>query len=205
MSRKKWKFDDGPDTACIFSHVVLAGSPVTLITHDYDGMWQFHGDAPSDINLAEIRCLSCALELDPSIEGLCDLPYGWAADRKSRRHKWQRYKNNPFPSFEEDGYYLEDAVWLSQFRDDFNPPTERRRENRKPGDHVKLVFRFAKETAKRIDGQCERMWVQITDVDQENGVYTGVLDNDPQHQAAKCGDSIRFHPLHIAEIYKGRG
>ena len=85
---------------------------MTLMTHDYDGMWQFHGDDPSDINLAEIRCLSCALELDPSIEGLCDLPYGWAAERKSRRHKWQRYKNNPFPSFEEDGYYLEDAVCL---------------------------------------------------------------------------------------------
>lgn len=204
MSRKKWKFDDGPDTPCIFSHFVLEGSPVTLVSHDYDGNWQFHGDEPSDITRAEIFCLSCALELDALIEELCDLPYGWAAERKSQKHKWRRYKNHPFPSFKEDGYFLEDAVWLAQFRDDLDPPTERRRENRKVSDCVKLIFRFAKEDAKRMDGQCERMWVRIIDVDEENGYYTGELDNDPRHKPARCGDIIIFHPLHIAEIYKRR-
>lgn len=204
MSRKKWKFDDGPDTASIFSHFVLEGAPITLVTHDYDGWWQFHGDQASSIEDAEIRCLSCALELDDSLEELGDLPYGWAAERKSPKHKWRRYKNHPFPSFQEDGYYLEDAVWMAQFRDDLSPPTKRRRENRKVGDYVKLLFRFAKEDAKRKDGQVERMWVRITKVDDQNGYYTGKLDNDPQHRAAKCGDLLTFHPLHIADIYRAR-
>lgn len=204
VNRRKWKFDDEPDTACLFSHFVMTGEPITLVTHDYDGWWQFHGDKASDIEKAELRCLSCALELDVSVEDLSDLPYGWAAERKSPKHKWRRYKNNPFPSFKEDGYYLEDAVWLAQFRDDLSPPSERRRENRKVGDYVKLIFRFAREDADRKDGECERMWVRIVEVDPENGYYSGELDNDPQHSAAKCGDVLQFHALHIADIYRAR-
>lgn len=202
MSKKKWKFEVSPDSACIISHFVLKGEPITLVTHDYDGFWQIHGDKPSDIGKAQVQCLFCAVELDASMEELYDLPFGWAAQRKSAKHKWRRYKNNPYPSFKEDGYYLEDAVWLAQYRDDLDPPTQRRRENRKVGDFVKLIFRFAKEDAKRQDGQCERMWVRITAVDEENGFYTGVLDNDPQHKSAKCGDEITFDPLHIAEILR---
>ena len=204
MSREKWKFKDGPDTACFVSHRVIEGSTITFVSHDYDGDWQFHGDNGSDINKAKLVGLSHVLDMDASIAQLCDLPNGWTAERKSAKHKWRTYKNHPFPSFKEDGFHLEDATWLAQFRDDLDPPTERRRKNRKVDDYVKLIFRFAKENAPRKDGQSERMWVRITQCDTENGHYTGELDNDPLHEAAKSGDVIPFHPLHIAEVLKVR-
>lgn len=56
--------------------------------------------------------------MDASIEELHDLPCGWAAERKSPKHKWKRFKYHPFPSFVEDGYYLENTVELAEHRDD---------------------------------------------------------------------------------------
>jgi hypothetical protein len=199
-----WRFADSPDTMCFTSNYVLKGSPITRVYHDFDGDWQFHGDQESNRVKPQIVCLSCIVELDASIEELQDLPYGWMAERKSPKHKWKRIKHHPFPSFDEDGYYLEDAVELAEQRDDLTPPSKRRRENCKVGDSVKLLFRFAKEDAPRKDNQTERMWVKITDVDDDDGYYTGVIDNEPTHAAVAYGDELQFHPLHIAEIIKKR-
>ena len=103
------------------------------------------------------------------------------------------------------GYYLEDAVELAEQRDDLSPPSKRKRENCKVGDSVKLLFRFAAEDAPREDNQTERMWVTITNVDDDYGYYTGVIDNEPIHSTAAYGDELQFHPLNIAEIIKKRG
>jgi uncharacterized protein YegJ (DUF2314 family) len=67
-------------------------------------------------------------------------------------------------------------------------------------DIVKLIFRFADENADREDGQCERMWVEITGFD-EDGYFVGTIENDPHHTADEYGDVVSFHPLQIAEIY----
>ena len=200
-----WRFADSPDTMCFTSNYVLKGSPITRVYHDYDGDWQFHGVQDADRVKPKIVCLSCIVEMDSSIEVLQDLPYGWMAERKSPKHKWKRIKHHPFPSFDEDGYYLEDAVLLSEHRDDLKPPSKRRRENCKVGDSVKLLFRFAAEDAPREDNQTERMWVTITNVDDDYGYYTGVIDNEPIHSTAAYGDELQFHPLNIAEIIKKRG
>lgn len=186
------------------SNYVLKGSPITRVYHDYDGDWQFHGDQDADRVKPKIDCLSCIVEMDSSIEELQDLPYGWMAERKSPKHKWKRIKHHPFPSFDEDGYYLEDAVLLSERRDDLKPPSERRRENCKEGDSVKLLFRFAAEDSPRKDNQTELMWVTITDVDDDNGYYSGVIDSEPNHPATALGDELQFHPRNIAEITKKR-
>jgi hypothetical protein len=199
-----WRFADSPDTACFTSSFVLKGSPITFVSHDFEGDWQFHGDQSADRAKPQVVCLSNIIEMDASIEVLHDLPCGWAAERKSPKHKWKLIKYHPFPSFDEDGYYLDDAIELAEHRDDLNPPSKRRRENCKVGDRVKLLFRFAKEDAPRKDNETERMWVAITDVDDDNGYYTGVIDNDPIHSAAANGDELQFHPLHIAEIIKKR-
>ena len=52
----------------------------------------------------------------------------------------------------------------------------------------------------RADGQCERMWVQVTGIDEEEGCYTGTIENNPQHLAARYGDLVAFHPLHVADL-----
>lgn len=198
-----WKFEDSPDTACFTSRFILDGEPVTFVSHDFDGDWQFHGDQDPLESEPLIVGLSCMVSLDSSIEDLHDLPCGWAAERKSPRHKWRRFRNHPFPTFEEDGYYLDDVALLSGARDDLAPPSKRRRENCRVGDYVKLLFRFAEEAAPREDGETERMWVVITEVDKDEGIYTGKLDNDPVHTSVSCGDVLQFHPDHIAEIYRG--
>jgi hypothetical protein len=43
------------------------------------------------------------------------------------------------------------------------------------------------------------MRVLIADFDEDD-YYVGTLENDPDHgNVLSCGDTIRFHPLHIAE------
>lgn len=200
-----WRFNESPDTMCFTSNYVLKGSPITRVYHDFDGDWQFHGDQEADRVKPKIVCLSCIVELDQEIDELRDLPLGWMAERVSPKHKWKRFKHHPFPGFDEDGYYLENAVSLANVRDDLSPPSKRRRESCKVGDSVKLLFRFAKEDSARKDHETERMWITITHVDDDYGYYTGIIDTEPVHSAAACGDELQFHPLHIAEVVKKRG
>lgn len=199
-----WRFYDEPNTACFTTEHVLSGSPILRVYHDYDGDWQFHGDSSQSANDedAKLVCLSEIVGSDSSLEELHDLPYGWRAERTSEHSQWTREKNHPFPTFTGNGYYLEDAMWLSEFLPDINPPPEDIRENLLVGQHVKLVFRFADEGSDRQDNECERMWVVVAEQD-DDGNYHGTIENDPHHDAANYGDSLVFHPLHVAEIYEG--
>lgn len=196
---ENWKFHDPPNVACFTSSFVLVGSPILRVCHDYDADWQFHGspDQPVDESVARVVALSEIVGCDSSVMELYDLPYGWAAERTKPGEPWRRFRNHPFPTFDEDGFYLEDAVWLSQSLPDISPPSEEVRDSLSVGQHVKLVFRFAAEHADRADNECERMWVEVVGCDDD---YMGRIANDPLHDAAKCGDEICFHPLHVAEV-----
>ena len=89
---------------------------------------------------------------------------------------------------------------MSQYRDDLDPPPEIVRNNLSLNTNVKLLFRFAAEDTARADGQTERMWVLVSEID-EGEYYIGTLENDPHHaNTLACGDPIRFHPLHVMAI-----
>lgn len=196
-----WKFHDDPNTACFTTTFVLDGSPIQRVYHDYEGDWQFHGssDQPTADFDAKLVCLADMIRRDTSLNELHDLPYGWRAERSAPTDEWKCFKDNPFPSFSENGYYLEDAVWLSGYLPDINPPDASVREDLPNGEYAKLVFRFAAENFEREDNQCERIWVQVKDRD-ENGYYFGTIENDPHHDSAKYGDLVSFHPSHIADV-----
>jgi hypothetical protein len=197
-----WRFDDPPNAASFTTIFVLDGSPILRVYHDYDGGWQFHGsvDHQATADVCRLVSLGSMIDRDSSLAVLHDLPCGWRATRSSVDVPWVRHKNNPFPTYEENGYYLEDAVWMSQYRDDVNPPSEEVRNNLEAGAYVKLLFRFAAEMADRHDGEVERMWVCVAGLD-EDGHYIGSLENDPVHdQVLSCGDPIHFHPLHVMEV-----
>ncbi|MGK5003870.1 hypothetical protein [Janthinobacterium sp. LB2P70] len=197
-----WKFRDAPNTACYTTTDVLNGSPVKHVYHDYDGDWQFHGASDvTTVSSFQIACLAEIIKYNDLLTVLHDLPYGWRAEWNERTRNWDRFKDNPFPSFAENGYYLEDAVWLSEYLTDIKPPPAEMRENLDIASHVKIVFRFAHEDSDRYDGQCERLWVEITAVDEQNGGYIGRIDNAPYHEAARCGDLVSFHSLHVADRY----
>jgi len=202
-----WPFEDAPNTASITTSFILEGAPILRVYHDYDGGWQFHGlpDHPATPDVARIVALQEMIDRDVALVELHDLPDGWRAIRSSVGEQWARAKNNPFPTHEENGYYLEDAVWMSQFRDDVSPPPEDSRNNLTTGAYVKLLFRFAAGNAEREDNETERMWVRITELDADEQ-YVGTLENDPHHRhILKCGDSIHFHPLHVMEILDEEG
>jgi hypothetical protein len=79
------------------------------------------------------------------------------------------------------------------------PPPAETRENLEIGMHAKLLFRFRGETADRLDGDTERMWVLVTEVNDGN--YVGTLANDPSTSSdLTWGDEVHFHPLHVMEV-----
>jgi len=201
----RWQFDDPPNTAALTTTFVLDGSPILRVYHDYEGGWQFHGspDQPATTDVGRVVSLGGIIDRDASVVELCDLPYGWCAVRDPPDGPWKRKKNNPFPTQAENGYYLEDAVWVSQHRDDIHPPSEKTRENLSVGTYVKLLFRFAAENAERSDYETERMWVLVTALDAD-GYYVGTLENDPNHDdVLRYGDTVHFHHLHVMEILTG--
>jgi hypothetical protein len=196
-----WKFREASNTACFTTTFVLDGSPILRVYHDYDGDWQFHGapDQQATPSVTKLVCLADMINLDSSLNELHDLPYGLRATRTTSSEIWRRFKDNPFPSFLENGYYLEDAIWLSQYLSDINPPDAEIRKNLPVGAFVKLVFRFASEESERANNQCERMWVQVTGYDEDEN-YIGTIANDPHHASAKYGDALSFHQLHVADF-----
>lgn len=196
-----WNFSDAPNTACFTTTEVLNGAPVVHVSHDYEGDWQFCGAPGATVSSSvKIVSLPYMIGADDLLARLYDLPYGWSAQWNAGAGNWERFKDNPFPSFSEHGYYLEDAIWLAQYFTDIKPPPAEVREQLAIGSCVKLVFRFAAEDGAREDGQCERMWVLVTGIDEEESWYTGTIENAPQHPAAKYGDLISFHPLHVADL-----
>lgn len=202
-----WRFDDPPNAASFTTKFVLDGSPILPVYHDYDGGWQFHGspDHPATADSGRLVSLGSMIGRDASLAQLHDLPLGWRAIRSAVDAAWAREKNNPFPTYDANGYYLEDAVWVTQYRDDVKPPAREIRDNLAVGTYVKLIFRFVAENAERHDVEVERMWVRVTALDEDEN-YIGTLENDPAHAPVLIrGDSIHFHPLHVMEVLTENG
>lgn len=94
---------------------------------------------------------------------------------------------------------LENAVQLQkEFPYTFYRPSDAIISRLKPEEAtVKLIFRFEPYEEGQPAG--ERMWVIINSIDEE-GVYTGTLDNDPYHiKDLKAGDKITFGKEHIIQ------
>jgi len=65
----------------------------------------------------------------------------------------------------------------------------------RPGEVVKLIFRFQSEDPQAPGA--ERMWVQVDELLPDGG-FRGRLDNVPCHiQDLQAGDSIRFSACHV--------
>jgi hypothetical protein len=86
-----WYFDQPPDAAVLLSRsVAKAGRPILFVAHDADDHgWQFLDGAapPSEVILVSMRE---AVDLDPSVLALADLPPGGCARRESLHHPWIR-------------------------------------------------------------------------------------------------------------------
>jgi hypothetical protein len=91
VSAIPWPFDQPRDCAVFTTRQVLESEePILHVTHDSDDHgWQFLGSEarPED---AKIILLEEAVELDPSVLQLADLPVGWHAWRASVEEPWIR-------------------------------------------------------------------------------------------------------------------
>jgi hypothetical protein len=95
-TNSSWPFEDPPNVATFTTADILErGCPILLVTHDAeDGAWQFLSGRTSKEEDARIVALRTAVEQDPSIAELADLPVGWRAWRGSVSAPWVREPNS---------------------------------------------------------------------------------------------------------------
>jgi hypothetical protein len=86
-----WPFHQGKNRAVFTTRQVLeSGKPVVLVTHDYEGDWQFLCGTTNRSEDGRLVCLKEVAEKSPSILELSDLPVGWQAIREAPDRPWQR-------------------------------------------------------------------------------------------------------------------
>jgi len=90
--QNNWPFEAAKHTAVFTSRDVLENNyPILFVSHDAeDGAWQFHSGDVVKQSDARIIAFSEALEIDPSLRDLADLPEGWIATRKELKAPWKR-------------------------------------------------------------------------------------------------------------------
>ncbi len=97
FGRKKtvFQFSEPKNTACMTcSHVLSDQSPILFVTHDEDdGMWQFMCGAESHSDAdAKIISMLEAVEIDPSVNALYEMPPGVGAERETINSEWKPFK-----------------------------------------------------------------------------------------------------------------
>ena len=92
---------------------------------------------------------------------------------------------------EDYGYVLDNGEDLNrEAPNTFELPSRQSREDLRPGDFVKLIFRMSEP--ENSEFAAERMWVQVKDV--EGSKFVGVLDNDPYALTTiEVGHVVHFH------------
>lgn len=92
--KSSFLFSDPENTACfICDHVMNKHRPILLVTHETeDGSWMFMcGKADHTENNYKIVSLKEIVEIDNSVNALCKMPLGCAAERVSVNDEWKGY------------------------------------------------------------------------------------------------------------------
>ncbi|UZU00024.1 DUF4262 domain-containing protein [Chryseobacterium fluminis] len=84
-----FKFYEERNLGVYTTSQALEGDPILYVYHNDDGDWQFHTSDQPNIDDAKLVCLEEITELDPTINELYHLQYGWSAWRKSKDDNWE--------------------------------------------------------------------------------------------------------------------
>jgi hypothetical protein len=95
VMREDWPFDQASNVAAVTTRQVIKdGLPILRVTHySDDHSWAFAcgtTDAESD---GRVIRMGEALEIDPTLRDIADLPPGWTAWRDKIGGAWQRFQN----------------------------------------------------------------------------------------------------------------
>lgn len=88
-----FKFQEGRNLGVYTTKQVLEGEPILYVYHNEDGDWQFHSLENPNIDDARLVSLEEITIIDPSVNTIFFLQYGWKAWRNTIKDAW---------SYEED-------------------------------------------------------------------------------------------------------
>jgi len=88
-----WPFDQAENVAAITTKFVLEdGFPILQITHYLDDhSWAFTCGTTDNTEDGRVISMAEAVEIDPTIAEVADLPTGWGASRVTINGQWIRY------------------------------------------------------------------------------------------------------------------
>src|SRR5438874_228621 len=91
VSVDHWPFPE-PRSYVTFvtAQVLERAEPILHAVHDENGEWQFIGSTDGTVENGRVIALREAVELDPSVLQLADMPIGWHAFRDSPERPWTR-------------------------------------------------------------------------------------------------------------------
>jgi hypothetical protein len=84
-----FKFYEERNLGVYTTRKTFDGDPILFVYHNEYGDWQFHTSAEPDLDDAILVCLEEITKLDPTINELFDLQYGWKAWRDTKQDEWQ--------------------------------------------------------------------------------------------------------------------
>lgn len=106
-----------------------------------------------------------------------------------------------FPSLERHGWTLVSAEEQHRQHPSFWIPERRVRETLAVGSLAKLLFEIAVDDVEGPSCEIERMWVLV--VARIDGVYRGILDNEPifaDPRTLARGSEVFFGPEHVIAV-----
>jgi hypothetical protein len=113
-SLSRWKFSDSPHRSAYLSQTVYdKKEPITYVSHDENGDWQFLGEKMSDGGGPVVSCLHHPIDDDQSLNELADLPRNWYAIRDKPGGSWERFEHPPAESGEDDLTHPTDTPLLN--------------------------------------------------------------------------------------------
>jgi hypothetical protein len=91
VSVNRWPFHEQRNCVTfVTAHLLERAKPILHAVHDENGEWQFIGSSDGTVENGRVIALQEAVELDPSVLKLADMPVGWHALRDSPERPWTR-------------------------------------------------------------------------------------------------------------------
>ena len=89
-----FKFYEERDLCVYTTKQAYQGDPILYVYHNDDGAWQFHTSADPRFEDAMLVSLEQITKLDPTVNDMFHLQYGWHAKRASKEDRWEWEEDN---------------------------------------------------------------------------------------------------------------
>jgi hypothetical protein len=89
-----FKFYEERNLGVFTTKQTFNGDPILYVYHNEDGNWQFHTSLEPNLDDSMIVALEEITKLDPTINDLYHLQFGWRAWRENKQDEWE-YEEYP--------------------------------------------------------------------------------------------------------------